>query len=79
MSSLLTLEQQQKDFLKSTTIRIFLFISYSFGIETVNTFIHSCSSFENHTRFLTKMDKVCTRFQTKTAQNPALWGDTKLP
>ena len=79
MSSLLTLEQQQKDFLKSTSIRIFLFISYSFGIETVSIFIHSCKSFENHSRFLTKMDKVCTRFQTKTAQNPALWGDTKLP
>ena len=41
MSSLLTLEQQQKDFLKFTSIRIFLFISYSFGIKTVNTFIHS--------------------------------------
>ena len=79
MSSLLTLEQQQKDFLKSTPIRIFLFTSYSFGIDTVSTFIHSCKLFENHSRFLTKMDKVCARFQTKTAQNPALWGDTKLP
>ena len=46
------------------------FLSYSFGIETVNTFIHSRSSLENHTRFQTKMGKVYTRFQTKTAQNP---------
>ena len=38
-------------------IRVFLFLSYSFGIETINTFIHSCSSLDNH-----------TRFQHKTAQ-----------
>ena len=49
---------------------MFLFLSYSFGIETVNTFIHSRSSLENHTRFQTKMGKVYTRFQTKTAQKP---------
>ena len=49
---------------------MFLFLSYSFGIETVNTFIHSGSSLENHTRFQTKIGKVCTRFQTKTAQEP---------
>ena len=42
----------------------------SFGIETINTLIHSRSSLENHTRFLTKMGKVYTRFQTKTAQKP---------
>ena len=32
----------------------------------INTFIHSRSSPENHTRFQTKMGKVYTRFQTKT-------------
>ena len=46
-------------------ICIFLFRSYSFGIETINTFIHSRSSPENHTRVQTKMGKVYTRFQTK--------------
>ena len=30
--------------------------------------IHSHSSLENHARFQTKMDKVYTRSQTKTAQ-----------
>ena len=42
-------------------IRIFLFRSYSFGIETINTYIYvrSRSSLENH-----------TRFQTKKAQKP---------
>ena len=50
-------------------IGIFLFLSYSFGIETINVFIHSCSwSLENHTRIQTKMSKVYTRFQTKTAK-----------
>ena len=41
-------------------IRIFHFLSYSFGIETINTFIHSRSSLENHTRFQTeKAPKPC--------------------
>ena len=47
-----------------STCGIFLFLPYSFGIETINTFMHSRSSLENHTRFQTKMDKVYTRFQT---------------
>ena len=51
-------------------IRIFLFLSYSFGTETINTFVHPPSSLENHTRFQTKMGKIYTRFQTKTAQKP---------
>ena len=33
---------------------------------------------ENHTRIQTKISKVYTRFQTKTAQNPTLWGGTYL-
>ena len=49
---------------------VFLFLFYSFGIETINTFIHSCSSLENHTRHQFKMDKVYNRFQTKTALKP---------
>ena len=36
-------------------MRIFLYLSYSVGIETINTFIHSRSSLENHTRFQSKM------------------------
>ena len=41
-------------------IHIFLFRSYSFGIETISTFIHvhSRSLLENRTRFQTKMGKV---------------------
>ena len=44
---------------------MFLFLSYSFRI---NTLINSSSSLENHTRFQTKMGKIYIRFQTKTAQ-----------
>ena len=69
-------EQQQKRFLKTDLcrIRVFLFLSYSFGIEPINTFVQSCSSLENHTRFKIKMNKVYTRFQTKTAQKGrAFW------
>ena len=63
MLSLPRLERKQK------IIRIHFF-PYSFGIETINTFIHSRNSLENHTRFQTKMGKVYTRFQTKTPQKP---------
>ena len=59
--SLLRLQQQQK-------IGIFLFLSFSFGTETINTFVYSRSALENHTRFQTKMSKLYTRFQTKRAQ-----------
>ena len=51
-------------------IRTFFFLSYPFGIKRINTFIHSRSSLENHIRFHTKMGKVSTHFQTKTAQKP---------
>ena len=56
--------------LKSVRIGIFLFLSFSFETETINTFVHFRSALEKHTRFQTKMSKVYTRFQTKTAQRP---------
>ena len=37
---------------------MFLFLSYSFGIEMINTFIHSRSSLKNHTRSQTKMGNL---------------------
>ena len=45
----------------SLRIRIFLFLSYSFGIETINTFIHSLvpsKTTPDSLRFQTKMGKV---------------------
>ena len=44
-----------------------LFLSYSFEIETKNTFIHSHSSLENYTRFQTKISKMHNRFLTEKA------------
>ena len=40
----------------------------------MNTFIHSRSFLENHTRLQTKMGEVYTRFQAKTAQKPYSFG-----
>ena len=44
MLSLLRLERRQKNSSNPLRICIYLFLSYSFGIETINTFIHSRSS-----------------------------------
>ena len=40
----------------------------------MNTFIQSRSSLDYFTRFQTKMSKVYTRFQTKTAQKTQPYG-----
>ena len=69
MLSFLRLERRQKNSSNPFRIRIFSFIlSYSFGTETIKTFIQSRSSLKNHTRFQTKMGKVYTRFQTKRSK-----------
>ena len=68
MLSLFTLERKQNNSSNPFRTRISLFLSYSFEIETRNTFIHSRSSLKNHTLFQAKVDKVYTGFQTKTAQ-----------
>ena len=81
MLASLRLEHKQNKSSNLFRTCIFLFLSYSFGIETINTFIHSCSSLENHTRFKTKIGEVYTPFQTKTAQKPypmGQWGGTYL-
>ena len=76
MLSLLRLERQQNICWR---IRIFLFSRcYSFGIETINTFIHSCSYPENHTRLLTKMGKSLLGFWPKRPKSHTLRGGTNL-
>ena len=65
MLSLLRLECKQKNYANPFRICIFLFLSYSLGIETINS-----GSLENHTQFQTKMGQVYTCFQTKMAQKP---------
>ena len=73
MLSLLRLEHKKK-ILQIHFECAYFFLSHSFGIETINAFIHSYSSLENHTWFQTKMGKVYTRFQTKRAQKPQSMG-----
>ena len=71
MSSLLRLNVQQIDFLKSiSNSHITLSFLFIWNSEATNTLIHHRSSFVNHNRFQTKMSKVCTLFQTKTEQKP---------
>ena len=48
MFSLLRLERKQTNSSDPLRIRIFFFLSYSFGIETINTFMHSHSSPEHY-------------------------------
>ena len=68
------LERKQTISSNEFRIRIFPIHSYSFGIETIDTFIHFRISLEKHTLFQTKMGKMYTRFHTKTAQKPLLFG-----
>ena len=60
MSSLPSQSANKKNSPMAFRIRTFLFCSYSFGIETINTSIHVRfrSSLKNYTRFQTKMGKV---------------------
>ena len=68
------LERKQKDSSNPFRIRIFLFLSYSFGIETIKyAFIHSHSFLKTHIRFQTKL-KIYSHFQTQKVQKPYLMG-----
>ena len=74
MSSLLRLERKQKNSANPLKIRTFFFLSYPFGIETINTFIHSRRSLENQTWFQINMGKSYTRFKTKSRKKPTQMG-----
>ena len=65
MSSFLKLERKENNSSNAFQIRIFLFRSYSFGIESIITFIRF-RTFENYTLFHTKMGEVYTRVGPKT-------------
>ena len=66
ISSLLWLEQEQKRF----HVLMYLFLSTPVELKRWTRSCTPTSSLENHTRFQTRMGKVYTRFQTKTAQEP---------
>ena len=55
-------------------IRTFLFLSYSFRIETINTFIHSYSSLAIIPHSRPKWVKCIPAFRPKRCKNPTRWG-----
>ena len=59
-------------------IYTFLFLSYSFGIERINTFIRSRSSLENQPDSRPKWEKSIPVFRPKQRKNPTLWSGTFL-
>ena len=67
MSWLLRLEHKPKIYSNAFRIRIFLFRSFSFRIDTINTLIRSRCSLESHTRF---HRKIYTRFRTEKVHKP---------
>ena len=70
MLSLLRLECKQKNYSNPFPIRIFLFLSYSFGIETINTFKHSVVPYKTKPDSRLERAKCLPLFKTKTAQKP---------
>ena len=70
MLSLLRLDCKQKNPSSPFRISIFLFLSYSFGIKVINTFIYSRSSLENPTLFQTKMSKVFCILRPNIVKTP---------
>ena len=78
MLSLLRLERKQKNYSNPSRIGILLFLSYSFGIETINTFIHSVVLSKTIPDSRSKWAKRISVFRPKRRENPTRWGGTYL-
>jgi len=78
MLSLSRLERKQKKLFNPFRIRIFLFLSYSFGIETINTFIHSVVPLKTIPDSRPKWAKCIPVIRAKRRKNPTRWGSTYL-
>ena len=77
MLSLLRLERKQK--IIQFQIRIFLFLSNSFGIETINTFTHSLVPSKTIPDSRPKWARsIPVSRPINVAKNPTRWGDTYL-
>ena len=75
------LQRQQKDFsiIWSISNEHISLLSFSFGIETINTFICSSSFLENHTFMIPDQNGRTTPiFISKPSKNHTLWGGTYL-
>ena len=81
MSSLLRLKRKQKDFLKSIfEFALLLFLSYSFGVEKPNMFIHSRSLVPSKTisDSRPKWVQPLPVFEPKRRKDPTFWACTYL-
>ena len=78
MLSLLRLERKQNNYSNPFPILIFFFFSYSFGIETINTFIHSVIHSKTIPDSRPKWAKFIPVFRPKRRKNPTRWGGTYL-
>ena len=76
MLSLLRLERKQNNYSNPFPIRIFLFLSYSSGIETISTFIHSVVPSKTQPDSRPKWAKCIPVFRPKRRKNPTRWGGT---
>ena len=73
---LIRLGRKYKNYSNLSGIRIFLFLSYSFGIETVKMFIHSVVPSKTQPDSRAKWAKCIPVFRTKRRKNPTRWGGT---
>ena len=67
---------QTKNYSNPFQIRIFLFLSYSIGTETINTFIHSVVPSKIIPNSRPKWAKCIPVFRPKRRKNPTRWGGT---
>ena len=74
MLSLLRLERKRKHSSNPFRIRIFLFLSYSFRTEVINTFIHSVVPSKTIPGARPKWAKCIPVFIPKRRKNPTRWG-----
>ena len=78
MLSLLTLERKQTNSSKSFRIRIFLFLSYSFGMEAINFSYIPVVPSKTIPDSRLKWAKCIAVFRPKRLKNTTRWGGTYL-
>ena len=78
MLSLLSRQSANKNYSNPFRIRIFLFLAYLFGIETINTFIPSVVLSKTIPDSRPKWAKCIPVFRPKRRKTPTRWGGTYL-
>ena len=74
----LSVRAQTKNYSNPFRIRIFLFLAYSFGVETINTFILSVVPSKTIPDSRPKRAKCIPVFRPKQRKNSIRWGGTYL-